>query len=274
MSRRSPGVVGGGHVRSVSTPRSSAQRGCASTTSQRDAAVRRARSTKRIRPRASSMTPLFSRSRTTRFTVARVVAVIIASSSWLIRIHPSPSSTIPSSPRRSIWRWIRFVAGVNNSSTSCVVNRAIPFDQHRQQELVDDPPSRPVAEPCQVVTAQQPGVPRPHRDNRRAAVGVRRQQCQLTEDRPRLEHVDRQHVAERARTPGHEHASLDDVQRIARVALVEHHLVASELPPCRVPQQFRAVALGQQSGEGFHWHACLASARRAGVRSRRGRLVG
>ena len=78
--------------------------------------ARPARSVTLLRPRASSTNLLFSRSRSTRLTVARVVAVNMASSSWLRRIHPSPSSAIPSSSSFSSCRWTRFQAGVKSSS--------------------------------------------------------------------------------------------------------------------------------------------------------------
>ena len=84
----------------------------------------------------------------------------------------------------------------------------------------------------EIVTMHTQGLTAIERDSRTTA-RARREQCQLTEVLRCAKHPDHRLVAERGRDANRKVTFDDHVQRVAWVAIVEHHFVAPEAPsPC------------------------------------------
>ena len=109
----------------------------------------------RVRPRASSVIPRFSRSRTTRLTVARGgrhhCEFVLADSYPSVSVICDPELTEAQQLALYSFRRRR-EQQLDELSGQCPIS----FDQHSQKELVDDPTSTAEAEFSQIVTVQKP----------------------------------------------------------------------------------------------------------------------
>ena len=125
----------------------------------------------------------------------------------------------------------------------------VPLGERTEQEAVEGRAGRAGPQALQVDAPEHAGTARADRHEGGRAHGIGVEQRQLAEHRSRTEDVDDEHVSQRARAAGDEEAPIDEVQGVRRVALVEHHLLAGELPFRRVAHHLRLLGGGEQIRE-------------------------
>ena len=111
-----------------------------------------------------------------------------------------------------------------------------------------------VAEPLQVVGVHGVRLRRLQGDDGRRAARVAGHERDLAERLARLKHGERRRVAELGRDPDGEAALRDQVQRVARIATMEDHLVTVERAAARGGHQ-AAELFPRKSGEEAEIHA-------------------